>query len=580
MKRAKTILPLLLALALLCACGKTAAPAQTAQPAPTAQPAETAAPTPEPAPEPTPEPAPTVDATGAYQLSERGEAILDEPWFAEAERAEGNARVFYEIFVGSFSDSDGDGVGDIRGIIDRLDYLNDGDPTSGQSLGVEGLWLTPIFPSYSYHKYDANDYTAVDSAFGSVEDVVELAEECHRRGMKLILDLPINHTGRGSAWFTAFLTAHRQGSTDDPYYNFYSWVPQGTSFPAGRTYAQLSGTTDYYECNFSGDMPELDFDQENVRQAVLDVALFWLDRGVDGFRFDAAKYLYFGDNAACVEFWKWYLGELRGAYPEMFAVAEVWDGDGITDLYYPALDCFDFSVSQAGGLIAETAKGGNVDRYTAYVDDYLERVEAMRGGALLVPFIANHDTDRAAGYLNVEKGQMQMAANLCVLSPGAPFLYYGEELGMRGSRGGANTDANRRLAMVWGDGDTVADPVGTTYGADKQIKETAAMQLADGDSLLSYYKKLIAVRQAFPAIARGDFEALSLTTSRLGGFLATLDGETVCVLHNTTGSPITLDLSTATDLRFDAVAAVIGQEDARLSGTTVTVGAMTSAVLR
>ena len=157
MKRAKTILPLLLALALLCACGKTAAPTPTAQPAPTAQPTETAAPTPEPAPEPTPEPAPTVDATGADQLSEHGEAILDEPWFAEAERAEGNARVFYEIFVGSFSDSDGDGVGDIRGIIARLDYLNDGDPTSGQSLGVEGLWLTPIFPYSSYHKYDAND---------------------------------------------------------------------------------------------------------------------------------------------------------------------------------------------------------------------------------------------------------------------------------------------------------------------------------------------------------------------------------------------------------------------------------------
>ena len=574
----KTLLPLLLALALLCACGKTPAPAPSAQPeatiAPTAAPAPTAQPT------PTPEPTPAMDASGTYLLSDRGEAILDEPWFADARRAEGNARVFYEIFVGSFSDSDGDGTGDIRGILSRLDYLNDGDPASGQSLGVEGLWLTPIFPSYSYHKYDANDYCAVDSAFGSVEDVEELAAQCHARGMKLILDLPINHTGRGSAWFSQFLMAHRQGKTDDPYYNFYCWLPQGEPVPAGRTFAQLSGTTDYYECNFSGDMPELDFDQESVRQAVLDVARFWLEKGVDGFRFDAAKYLYFGDNAKCVEFWRWYLGELRADYPEMFAVAEVWDGDGITDLYYPALDCFDFSVSQAGGLIAETAKGGNVDRYTAYVDEYLERVDAMRPGALLVPFIANHDTDRAAGYLSVDKGQMQMAANLCVLSPGAPFLYYGEELGMRGSRGGANTDANRRLAMVWGDGDTVADPTGTTYPADKQIQATAAIQQADGNSLLSYYKRLIAVRQAHPAIARGDYTALALTTSRMGGFVAELDGERVCVLHNTTGSPISLDLSTATDLPFTAVSAVIGQGEASLSGTTVTVGAMTSAVLK
>ena len=118
---------------------------------------------------------PPTDASGTYLLSERGEAVLDEPWFAEARRAEGNARVFYEIFVGSFSDSDGDGTGDLRGILSRLDYLNDGDPASGQSLGVEGLWLTPIFPSFSYHKYDANDYCAVDEKFGTVADVEELA---------------------------------------------------------------------------------------------------------------------------------------------------------------------------------------------------------------------------------------------------------------------------------------------------------------------------------------------------------------------------------------------------------------------
>lgn len=577
----RNLLPLLLALGLLCACGKAPASGPTPTQAPAA-PAATPAPTPKPTPNstPTPEPTPPTDASGTYLLSERGEAVLDEPWFAEARRAEGNARVFYEIFVGSFSDSDGDGTGDLRGILSRLDYLNDGDPASGQSLGVEGLWLTPIFPSFSYHKYDANDYCAVDEKFGTVADVEELARQCHERGMKLILDLPINHTGRGSSWFSSFLIAHRQGKTEDPYYDFYTWIPQGEPTPAGRSFSQLSGTTDFVECNFSGDMPELDFDQEAVRQAVLDVARFWLDKGVDGFRFDAAKYIYFGDNAKSAAFWSWYLGELRGEYPEMFAVAEVWDGDGITDLYYPALDCFDFTVSQANGLIAETAKGGNVNRYTAYVDEYLERVDAMRSGALLVPFIANHDTDRAAGYLSIEKAQMQMAANLCILSPGAPFLYYGEELGMRGSRGGANTDANRRLAMVWGDGDSVADPVGTTYPADKQVQQTAVMQLADGDSLLSYYKKLIAVRQAYPAIARGDYEALALTSSRMGGFLAALDGQTVCVLHNTTSSPITLDLAAATDARFSEVGAVVGQGDASLDGTTVTVGAMTSAVLR
>ena len=106
-----------------------------------------------------------------------------------------NNRVFYEIFVGSFSDSDGDGIGDLRGVINRLDYLNDGDPESGKSLGIEGIWLTPVFPSPTYHKYDVTDYYAVDPQFGTMADLEELIAGCHARGIKLILDLPLNHTG-------------------------------------------------------------------------------------------------------------------------------------------------------------------------------------------------------------------------------------------------------------------------------------------------------------------------------------------------------------------------------------------------
>ena len=134
--------------------------------------------------------------------------------------ARDNNRVFYEIFVGSFSDSDGDGIGDLRGIINRMDYLNDGDDSSGKSLGIEGIWLTPIFRSGSYHKYDVNDYYDVDGAFGTLDDLRELVELCHSRNVKLILDLPINHTGKSNAWFTAFQTAHQQHAVDDPYYNF------------------------------------------------------------------------------------------------------------------------------------------------------------------------------------------------------------------------------------------------------------------------------------------------------------------------------------------------------------------------
>ena len=494
--------------------------------------------------------------------------------------AEDNARVFYEIFVGSFSDSNGDGIGDIRGIINRMDYLNDGDDASGKSLGIEGIWLTPIFPSSSYHKYDANDYCAVDSTFGTLEDVKELAELCHARNVKLILDLPINHTSRLSSWYGSFVQAHRNGDKDDPYYDFYSFYSKGDPAPAGRTFAQISGTDDYYECNFDGGMPELNFANPDVREAVLDVAKFWLDLGVDGFRFDAAKYLYYGDHNSSVEFWVWYLNQLKAIKPDIYTVAEVWDGDGVTQLYYPAMNCFDFSMSQAEGLISTTAQKGNANRYTKYVEDYLYTVKALREDAMIVPFIANHDTDRCAGYLPALNGSAQMAANLLILGPGSPFMYYGEELGMRGSRGGANTDANRRLAMVWGDGDTVKDPEGTTYPADSRADASAAEQASQENSLFNYYKKVILLRKANPEIARGAYTALQLNDTRAGGFVSEWNGSKALVLHNPTGSPVTLNLAALGLSEFTKLSGFVGMGQVKLEGGTVTLDAQCSAVLR
>ena len=152
--------------------------------------------------------------------------------FQEGWDVKDNCRVFYEIFVGSFSDSDGDGVGDLRGIINRMDYLNDGDPASGKSLGVEGIWLTPVFLSPSYHKYDVTDYYQIDPAFGTMEDLQELITLCHERDVKLILDLVLNHTGRDNEWYLRFLEAHRENRTTDRYYDWYTWYPEGEALPA------------------------------------------------------------------------------------------------------------------------------------------------------------------------------------------------------------------------------------------------------------------------------------------------------------------------------------------------------------
>lgn len=506
-----------------------------------------------------------------------GEFVISDPLLETDYKVTDNARVFYEIFVGSFADSDGDGIGDLRGIINKFDYLNDGEPNSGRSLGIEGIWLSPIFQSPSYHKYDVTDYYTIDPKFGTQKDLDDLVALCHQRGVKIILDMVINHTAKDCAWFKSFTEAHKKNDASDPYYNFYSYYTKGEKAPSGRAFAALSGTNVYYECNFYDGMPELNFDEPAVREEVLKISRYYLDKKIDGFRYDAAKYVYYGDHKSSVAYWQEYLTTLRAEYPGLYTVAEVWDGDGITNLYYPALNCFNFTASQVEGLIAETAKQGNAGEYTKYVEKYLKSIADTNPDAMYLPFLTNHDMDRIAGALTVASGNMQMAANLYILGPGSPFLYYGEELGMRGSRGGSNTDANRRLAMLWGDGNPVKDPTGADYSKDKQIKDTVKEQKADEYSLYNYYKKLIMIRKSNPAIARGEYTAVSIEGSKVGGFTATLDGTTVLVLHNPSRSAQTIDLAPLGD--FSVLRAAIGKGTAKLDGTSLALDGQTSVVI-
>ena len=493
-----------------------------------------------------------------------------------------NHRVFYEIFVGSFSDSDGDGTGDLRGIINRMDYLNDGDPASGKSLGIGGIWLTPVFLSPSYHKYDVTDYYQIDPAFGTEADLRELIAICHERDVKVILDLPLNHTGDRNQWYKKFMNAHLMHNPGNQYYDFYSWIGEDEPVPAGRHFMHAGQGGILVEANFSDHMPELNFDNEQVRQAVLDVAVYYLDMGVDGFRFDAAKYPYYGEHEKNVAFWTWYIGELKKINPDLYTVAEVWDGEGITNRYAVCVNCFNFSTSQAEGLIAKTAAGGDVNSFTAATEKSLSALSRINPEAMNIPFIANHDTDRAAGYLPMASGRMAMAANLYILMPGSPFIYYGEEIGLRGSRGGSNTDANRRLKMLWGDGDTVQDPAGSDYAKPS----TYSVQDLEGikGSLLNHYRRLLRIRRENPEIAAGEYTALKFADTKMGGFLCTLDGSTVGVFHNTTQKALSVDLSGATEHVFTEIAASIsadgGEAAAELDGTVLTLGPQTSAVLR
>ena len=162
--------------------------------------------------------------------------------------------------------------------------------------------------------------------------------------------------------------------------------------------------------------------------------------------------------------------------------------------------------------------------------------------------------------------------------PGSTFIYYGEEIGLKGSRGSNNTDANRRLAMLWGDDDTVKDPEGANYDAE-QSNGTVLTHLPDGNSLYNHYKKLIAIRKANPEIVYGTFEPLH-TDTKLGGFVSTLDGSSVVVIHNTSRGSVTVDLSELTDVQVAGIVAYAGVETATLEGTVLTIGGQTSVVLR
>ena len=492
-----------------------------------------------------------------------------------------NYRTFYQIFVGSFSDGNRDGIGDLRGIINRLDYLNDGNINSGKSLGIQGIWLSPIFSSPSYHKYDTTNYYSIDWRFGTEADLKELIDLCHERNVKVILDLVINHTSNQHPWFQSFKEARMTDDTENKYFDYYTAVTTAEKV-GGRLYQKIAGVDCWYECNFSGDMPELNFDNPEVKEEMLNVAKYYLNLGVDGFRFDAVKYIYYGDTPRSVEFWEWYMSELKKVKSDIYCVGECWSGEAEILDYYGAMNCFNFAMSQAEGIVATAARGKSLTNFTHYVEAYQDKVRAANPDGMEMSFLSNHDMDRIGGAFILDNYN-RMAANLYLLSPGSPFIYYGEEIGIRGSRGGENTDANRRLAMLWGDDDIIKDPVGSTYSKDKQIQTTVKDQIEDEDSLYNYYCKLIAIRHRHPAIARGDYTAIDCSGKNLGGFLVEYNGEYLLIIHNNSVNEFTYDLSTCKGLdsrTFSAIADAIGAGDAKLEGTVLTIGAYTSVIIK
>ena len=268
----------------------------------------------------------------------------------EHEKRDDAYRTTYQIFVYSFCDSNGDGIGDLNGIRSKLDYIQD--------LGFDEIWLTPVHPSPTYHKYDVTDYYGIDPEFGSLEDYDLLLKECHERGIRVLMDLVVNHTAYAHEWFQKASDYLHELPSDwepDPSYCPYFDYYQFSREPKDG-YAPLQDTNWYYEARFWSGMPDLNLDSPVVREEIQKIASFWFGRGVDGFRLDAVTSYHTGDPEANVGFMKWFCQTCRTLKPDCYIVGEAWtDRNAIAKLYESGIDSlFDFPFAGNDGIIRNT----------------------------------------------------------------------------------------------------------------------------------------------------------------------------------------------------------------------------------
>jgi glycosidase len=479
--------------------------------------------------------------------------------------------VFYEVFVRSFQDSNGDGKGDLPGLISRLDYLNDGDPSTTTDLGVDALWLMPVFASPSYHGYDVVDYERIHPDYGTVEDFERLCAEAHRRGMRVILDLVINHTSSQHPWFVDSASSRTSAKRDwyvwsetDP-----NWSPPWDIFAKGSTWHPLNGA--YFYGVFWDGMPDLNLKTPALREEVKRIASFWLAKGADGFRLDAARYLIENgpgvlgqaDTPETHAFWKELAAHVRGVKPDAVLVGENWTTTPIIATYYgstarvPGGDelALNFNFPLAEELL-KASRTGDGNGVALKLSEMRSRYPA---GVADAPFLTNHDQVRLATQLAGNRNELITAASLLLTLPGSPFLYYGEEVGL--ANGTTNNDEAKRTPMPWdstaGGGFTSGTPW-FSFAPGREGANVAAQANVSG-SLLSRYREFIRARHASEALERGGLLLLTSTQGRSPtlAFLRTLGEERVLVVHNlgdgsATAGPFELQGESAEVLFADA----------------------------
>jgi len=500
---------------------------------------------------------------------------LDNLWYKDA--------IFYELHVKAFSDSNADGIGDFRGMTEKLDYLQD--------LGVDCLWILPFYPSPMRDDgYDISDYCTLHPAYGTLADFKAFLRAAHHRRIRVVTDLVMNHTSDQHAWFQA---AHR--SPTSRYRNYYVWSQDNQKYRGARimftdtersnwTWDQEAGA--YYWHRFFSHQPDLNYDNPQVHRAMMKVIRYWMDLGIDGFRMDAVPYLYEREGTNCENlpethtYLKQVRREVEKRHPGKVLLCEAnqWPQD-VRPYFGDGDEChmaFNFPVMPR--LFMSLRREDRLP-----IVDIIERTPGIPSNCQWGLFLRNHDeltlemvTDEERDYMYHEfagdprmkinlgirrrlaplmgngRRQIELLTSLLFTLPGSPIIYYGDELGMgdniyMGDRNGVrtpmqwNSDRNAGFskadtAMLYSP--LVVDPV---YGYQSVNVEA---QLRTPSSLLNWNKRMIRIRKRYPVFGRGSIEFLNPENSKVLAYLRSDGEQTVLVVANLSrfSQPVELDL--------------------------------------
>lgn len=497
----------------------------------------------------------------------------------ESKAEAGPSDTFYEIFVRAFADSNGDGIGDLNGITEKLDYV--------KSLGVDGIWLMPIQPSPSYHGYDVTDYYSIHPDYGTLEDFKRLLDEAHKLGINVIMDLVVNHTSSEHPWFV-----DSAKGVNSEYRDWYIWASdRGGANPADGAVGPSpwhSRSDDRYLGVFWEGMPDLNFDNPEVRKELIAIGSYWLEQGVDGFRLDAAKHIY-GDFGSTINtpivkdknkaWWQEFRQGLNTVKPDAYLVGEVWDSTAVIGPYLDnALNsAFNFDLADRLLSIANQETAQDIGFSLSRAHHYF--AEMSGGNFKDAYFLSNHDKDRVMINLQGNVDHAKMAAAMLLTMPGTPFIYYGEELGMEG----AKPDEHIREPFPWSK--KPGNPSETTWISSRHRGDGFASvesQEELPDSLLNHYRKLISWRSSEPALRGGSIASYEIGNPAVASYTRTAaDDRQLLVLHNLSGQvqTSTLQVTKAQPISF-TVLALSTKEGAKLHNQVLELPPYTTVVLK